>query len=96
MKANGYYDLSDVPHLLERGRIIDLLGARGALVDAAEEILNAAVSEERALKGDEQRRFDAHTAQVREINTKLAEYKRQRIADIVAAGLPVDYCRVPF
>jgi hypothetical protein len=96
MKNNGDCELSDVPRLLERGGIKDLLGARAALVDAAEGLLNNAASEERSLKADEQRRFDEHTAQVRDITAKLAEHKRQRVADIVAAGLPAEYCRLPY
>jgi hypothetical protein len=88
--------LSDVPRLLERGGIGDLLGARAGLVNAAEDLLNAAGSENRAMKGDEQRRFDEYTAQVREINGRLAEYKRARVADVAAQGFPPEYCRLPF
>jgi len=65
-------------------------------VDAASALVDCAVKEERAMKADEQRQFDEFTAQVRDINVELAEYKRQRVADVVAAGLPAEYCRLPF
>jgi hypothetical protein len=73
--AKSDYKLSDVPDLLERDGWVGLLGARAALLDAAEEVLNTAASEQRALKADEQRSFDEYSAQVRDINGRLAEYK---------------------
>ncbi len=96
MKGNGDFELSDVPRLMERGGIGDMLGARAALMNAAEGLLNSAAAEERAMKDDEQRRFDEYITQVRDINAKLTEYKRQRVADVVAAGFPAEYCRLPF
>jgi hypothetical protein len=71
------YELSDVPRLLEQRRWPGWLGARAALMDAAEAILDAAASGERAMTKDEQKAFDEYSAQVRDINAKLAEYKRQ-------------------
>jgi hypothetical protein len=44
MKANGDYELSEVPGLLERGGIRDLLNARSALVNAAGDLLSASTS----------------------------------------------------
>jgi hypothetical protein len=74
-KAKSDYKLSDVPELLERDGWVGLLHARAALMDAAEELLAAAGSAERVMTKDEQRRFDEYSAQVRDINGRLAEYK---------------------
>jgi hypothetical protein len=92
MKSNGDYEISDVPRLLERGGPrypLNLLAARVPLFDAAERIVSAAVTEGRAIKPDEQQNFDDYSAQIRDINGRLAEYKRQRIAttDTASHGL---------
>jgi hypothetical protein len=63
---------------MDEGRWTNFLVARGDLLDAAEAILNAAASEQRALKADEQLVFDECASQVRSINARLAEFKRQR------------------
>jgi hypothetical protein len=99
MKPTGDLELSDVPRLLQRAERGDpggWLGARAALTDAAGELMGTAVAENRALKPDEQRRFDACMAQAAGISADMAEYKRKRIADIVAQGLPAEYCRLPW
>jgi hypothetical protein len=96
MKSNGDYELSDVPALLERGGVRDLLSARSGLVNAAGDLLSKSTSENRALTGDERRRFDLHTEQIRDLTSQLAERKREKIADLAAQGLPAEYCRYPF
>ena len=94
--------LSDVPGLLEEWREsgndkwVALLRARSALADACDDAVNTAAREGRGLTAGEQRAVDAHLGQTREINGWLAEYKRQRIADLAAEGLSADHCRVPF
>jgi hypothetical protein len=80
----------------ERHNPSALLRARAALMDACEEIMTRADKESRAMNADERRAFDHHAEIIRDINTDLAEYKRQRVADVVAAGFPAEYCRLPF
>jgi hypothetical protein len=87
MKANGDYEVSDVPRLLERGATPNLLGARAALSDACEALIEAADREGRALTADERRAFDLHALQIRGINADLAERKRERMAGLVALGI---------
>src|ERR1035438_679647 len=100
MKANGDCELSDVSRLLQawrdRGRLGDLLMARTALVDACESIMGNAEASCRALTPDERRAFDCHSQQIRTINSDLAEYKRKRIAGIVALGWDASELRLPF
>ncbi len=85
--SNGY-KLSDVPSLVERGGIKGLLCARGALLEASEEIIDASAREVRAMTAAEQRNFDDYAAQITGINEDLAEYKRQRMASNTS-GLPL-------
>ncbi len=91
MKANGHYETSDVPRLLQswrdRGAVLDLLRARTALMDTCESIMGVAEASCRALTLDERRAFDVHTQQIRSINSELAEYKQNRIAGLAAAGI---------
>jgi hypothetical protein len=100
MKANGDYELSDVPRLLqswrERRHIPSVLGARAALLDAVEATMANAEASCRALTPDERRAFDLHTQQIRYINSDLAEYKRERIAGLAAEGIAASECRLPF
>lgn len=77
--SNGY-ELSRVPGLVARGGLKELLGARGALLTAAEEIMETCTSAARSMTPDEQRNIDDYMNQIRDINEDLAEYKRQRIA----------------
>src|SRR5215831_4254822 len=98
---NGLPELSDVSRLLEEWRSdghkwLALLQARAALMDASNALMDAAARDGRGLKANEQTAVDAHLEQIREINGWLTEYKRQRIADLAAEGLPADYCRLPF
>jgi hypothetical protein len=81
MKTNGDYDVSEVPDLIRRGGPKELLGARAALLSAAEDIADASDRNARAMTPTEQRNFDYYTEQIRSVNEKLAEYKRQRIAN---------------
>lgn len=100
MKANGDYELSDVPRLLQswrdRKRMPSLLGARAALLDAVEAIMGNAEASCRALTPDERRAFDLHTQQIRSINSDLAGYKRERVAGLAAAGIDASELRLPF
>ena len=92
--------LAGVPRHLEawktrqdwRGALL----ARAVLADSCEALLRGAEKESRGLTGDEQRAFDEHAAQVREINEQLAAFKRLAVADVMAQGLPADHCRLPF
>ena len=103
MKANGDYELSDVPRLLEawrngspRGNPLNLLRARVALMDASEAIMANAESSCRALTPDERRAFDLHIQQIHSINADLAEYKRNHVAGLAALGIDASECRLPF
>lgn len=100
MKVNGECELSDIPRLLQswrdHGRPGDLLMARSALVEACESIMGNAEATCRALTPDERRAFDCHSQQIRSINSDLAEYKRKRIAGIVALGWDASELRLPF
>lgn len=100
MKANGDYELSDVPRLLQswrdRGAVLDLLRARAALMDACESIMGNAEASCRALAPDERRAFDLHTQQILSINSDLAEYKRGRIVGLAAMGIDASDARLPF
>ena len=87
MKANGDFALSDVPELRKRGGPKNLLGARAALLSAAEDIETNSIGAGRAMRADEQRDFDGYLSQIRDIGEYLAEYKRQRIADTAGSGL---------
>ena len=87
MEANGDYALSDVPQLRKRGGPKDLLGARGALLSAAEDVETNSIGAGRAMTADEQRNFDGYLSQIRGINEDLAVYKRQRTADTAGSGL---------
>jgi hypothetical protein len=92
--------LSKVPDLLQRWKdarsVASALQARAALVDGCEDIMRRVEAESRSMTGDERRTFDCHTLQIRAINADLAEYKRERVADIMAAGFPAEYCRLPY
>lgn len=100
MKNNNDCELTDVPRRLEewtrkrdwRGALL----ARAALTDACEALLCGAEKESRGLNADEQRNFDVHATQVREINASLAEFKRRAVADVMAQGFPAEHCRLPF
>lgn len=100
MKANGDYELADVSRLLEdwrnRGNALNLLRARVALMDACESIMGTAEASCRALTPDERRAFDFHTQQIRAINSDLAEYKRETVAGLAAAGIDPGELRLPF
>ena len=100
MKANGDFELADVPQLLQAWRDhsnpLKLLWARAALMDACESIMGNAETSCRALTETERRAFDCHSQQIRTINSDLAEYKRERIAGLVAAGFAASECRLPF
>jgi hypothetical protein len=87
MKTNGDFELSDVPQLRRSGNIKNLLGARGALLFAAEEIETNSIGAGRAMTAAEQSEIDGHIAQIRDINDELAEYKIRRIADCAGSGL---------
>jgi hypothetical protein len=93
-------NLGHVPEVLEKSRHQvqprDLLGARAVLLDECERIMAAAEKESRALTAEERGAFDGHRDQIQEINGILAEYKRLRVADVVAAGFPPEHCRLPF
>jgi hypothetical protein len=99
MKANGDCELSDVPRLLQSWRdqrkVLDLLRARAALMDACESIMGNAETSCRALTLDERRAFDLHAQQIRSINSDFAEYKRERTAGIVALGWDANEMRLP-
>lgn len=69
---------------------------RSDLTDECEALFNKAEIESRGMTPGEQRTFDANIVEVREINAALAEYKRQRIADLAAKGLPAELCYLPF
>ena len=92
--------LAGVPRWLEqwntrkdwRGALL----ARAALTDACEALLCGAENESRGLNPAEQRDFDLHASQVREINASLAEYRRTRNAGLVAMGISEDESRLPF
>ncbi len=89
MKSNGEADVSDVPRLMESSRPNDWLGARAALFDANESLLDKALSENRAMSQLESREFDINAGQIKAINGKLAEYKRWRTEQceaLAAAG----------
>lgn len=102
MKANGDYELSDVPRLLEawrrsapRGNPLYLLRARAALMDACEALVGDAGASCRALTPSERQTFDLHSQQIRSINSDLAEC-RERINDLAAAGNGAGEVRLPF
>jgi hypothetical protein len=100
MKANGDYELSDVPRLLQSGKDRhsppNLLGARAALLDACEAIMGNAETSCRALTPDERRAFDLYSQQIQAINFDLAEYKRERLAGLVEMGIDPGEMRSPF
>lgn len=102
MKANGDYEVSDVPRLLQQWRDSGghrwdaLLAARGALADACNGIMENADTESRALTADERRKFDFHAEQIRAINSDLAEFKRGRLADLASQGISAAECRLPW
>jgi hypothetical protein len=100
MKANGDYEIAEVPRLLQNwrdhGNPLNLLRARVALVDACEAIMGNAEASCRALTPDERRAFDCHSQQIRAINSDLAERKRETIAGLVAAGIDPSELRLPF
>ena len=87
MKANGDFELSDVPRLMREfsdsrnTKWTALLQARAALVDAAGSIVDTVTRDGRGMKAEEQRAFDEHTAQVRDINAALAAYKAAAVAE---------------
>jgi hypothetical protein len=87
MKANGDYALSDVAQLRKRGGPKDLLGARAALLSAAEDVEANSIGAGRAMTTTEQRDFDGYLSQIREISEELAEYKLARTADSAGSGL---------
>lgn len=100
MENNNDCELKKVPRWLEewtrkrdwRGALL----ARAALTDACEALLCGAEKESRGMNAAEQRDFDAHANQVREINASLAEFKRLAVADVMAQGFPAENCRLPF
>ena len=100
MKANGDFELADVPQLLQawrdHGNPLKLLWARVALMDACESIMGNAEATCRALTPDERRAFDCHSQQIRAINSDLAEYKREKRTGLAAGGIDASECRTPF
>lgn len=100
MKANGDYELSDVPRLQQswrdQGKVLDGLRARTVLVETCEAVMGNAEASCRALTPDERRAFDLHTQQIRSINADLAEYKRNHIAGLAALGIDASESRLPF
>jgi len=104
MKRVGYpneaHRVNEVPDLLEQWNEskspLSLLQARSILLDASEGLMETAAREVRGLKPEELRTLDGHMEEMRSINDKLAEYKRQRVAEITADGSPASSCRLPF
>lgn len=96
MTKNGDYELSDVPKLMERGDPGSLLRARQALMDGCEALMKRADTEARAMTGEERRTFDLYAQQIRGINADFAEYKRERIAGLMAMGIDGSEARFPF
>ncbi len=86
MKANGDYELSDVPRLMRYWEDSDgqnplhLLRARQALTDACGDMIEASSKESRGLTTDERGSFDECMNRSREINAALAKFKAERIA----------------
>jgi hypothetical protein len=87
MRANGYYEVSDVPALLKRG-MVGMMAARGALLEAAEQIVSECGRTGRAMTREEQMNVDEYMAHVADIGADLAERKRECIANN-DSGLPV-------
>lgn len=92
MKANGYFEVSDVPCLVKRGDVASMVTARGALLDACEEIAEDCEKTGRSMTPEERTRFDEFAAWASEITGDLTEYKRNRLANN-DSGLQVN---IPF
>jgi len=87
LTTSGELDRSDVGRLRKRGGPWNLLGARGALLSAAEDIETRSIGAGRAMTAAEQIDIDDCLSQIRDINEELAGYKRLRIADCAGSGL---------
>jgi hypothetical protein len=85
--TNDY--LPRLPDIREpRGGPRDLLQRRGALLDASERIVEDCEKSGRSATSDEMARLDNNTAHIAGINTRLAAYKSERIANN-DSGLPL-------
>jgi hypothetical protein len=75
LKANGHHEISDVPTLLKRGDVLDLIQARGALLDAAEQVMEDCERSGRAMTLEERSNVEEYTASIAEISAELTAYK---------------------
>jgi hypothetical protein len=91
MSENYDIDLPRLPHIREtRGGPMDLLRARGDYLAAAEIVEANSIGSGRAMTEIEQRNLDSYLAQIKNLNERLAEYKRRREAEN-DSGFPLHF-----